>query len=76
MNEIAQWIGYGFMASVGVLAVALMIFCAGYLANKAGWYAWGRMSSLYRIESMKYWFSRLQKSRLAEFRKFEKDSKK
>lgn len=61
MDHVAQNIGYCIIAASGALVTAAILWCAAYLLNKAGWRAYDRAKSLYKIECIEYWFSRMGK---------------
>ena len=58
---IALWVGYAVMVSAALLIAAGALFCAAFALNKVAWHFWDRAASLYRLETMIYWFRRMSK---------------
>ncbi|MGK5020690.1 hypothetical protein [Janthinobacterium sp. LB2P10] len=73
MDVLAMRIGYTVMAISGITVTTLGLMGAVYILNKMGWRAWDRMASLYRVESMSYWFRRMQKDGTHSLRKAYED---
>lgn len=59
MDAIAIAIGYATMAATGLGFAASLLWLAAYFLNKAGWRAWDRAKSLYKVEVLQYWFRKM-----------------
>lgn len=59
MNAIALAIGYSVMAASGMAVAIGLLWLAAYFLNKAGWRAWDRAKSLYKVEVLQYWFRKM-----------------
>lgn len=59
MDKIAMTVGYVTMAATGLGFAASLLWLAAYFLNKAGWRAWDRAKSLYKVVVMTYWFRKM-----------------
>lgn len=75
LDEAAMTIGYVAMIASGAAVVTGGFTLVAYFLNKAGWNAWDRARSLYKVEVMSYWFRRMDKDGTHIIRKEYEDKK-
>lgn len=68
----AEIIGYIVMVAGGFAIAGLLLFLAATVAGKYAWRTFDSLSSIYRLESISYWFARLDKNGYALRKEFER----
>jgi hypothetical protein len=60
LDHLAIVIGYSVMAAGGIVLAGSVLFCAAYFMRKWAWRLWDEMATIYRLETMQYWFRQMK----------------
>lgn len=55
----AEAVGSMVMLAGGLLVAAALLFCAAWAAGQYAWKLWGSLSTIYKLQTMQYWFRRM-----------------
>jgi hypothetical protein len=61
VTTVAYVVGAIAMTAGGFALAAFLLFWAASASGKYAWRIWKNLSGIYRVETMKYWFRRMEK---------------
>jgi hypothetical protein len=60
LDQLATYLGYAAMSAGGIAVVGGIFLWAAVFARRWAWRLWEEMATIYRLETMRYWFTRMQ----------------
>lgn len=60
IETVATWVGTGMMVAGGLLLAAVALAGAAWATGHYGFRLWRNVTTIYRFESIQYWFKRMQ----------------